>query len=234
MATNALVPTESLPQDEETKAFVYAQCLLANKVTNASAPYDGYCEFLREAQRAPFCALDASATKEREMKGHFREAANAVLQTVLPQTVAALAPTVIALLSGQPLDSAPELKLFSVTRPRKPDDPIVAEAFFLSTPAWSPPTFEAYYVKVQSRKEPQGMFARMTRYEEKYCVSGKCHCSRFTVNTPMLIQYMKGKENVDADIASYLSRATRRAAAQVEQPYNPPAVTDGAFESNYK
>ena len=153
MAVNVFVPTQTLPEDEESKAFVYAQCLLMNKTTHAPTPDEGYRQFLRDAQGAPFCTLDASGTKERDLKGPFGHTANTVLKDVIPRNMASLDPTVTALLLPQvgrqslPDSGVPEFnKLFTATKPQRPDDPTIVEAFFLSTPAWSPPTFEAYYI----------------------------------------------------------------------------------------
>lgn len=234
MAVNVFVPTQTLPEDEESKAFVYAQCLLMNKTTHAPTPDEGYRQFLRDAQGAPFCTLDASGTKERDLKGPFGHTANTVLKDVIPRNMASLDPTVTALLLPQvgrqslPDSGVPEFnKLFTATKPQRPDDPTIVEAFFLSTPAWSPPTFEAYYLKIESRKAPQGMLGRWTQHEQKFHISGTCHCSRFSVNTPMLVQFMKKKEDADTNIASYLSRAIKCTAIQ---PQSHLPVSDDAFK----
>lgn len=204
MAAVKVIAPEKNPQDEEAKAFVYGQCLLTKSLSSASPLSDCYHQLVSTAQGAPFCVLDASETKEGEAEGKVDHATNAVLNTVLPQNSVDLAPTVIAILSDQP----PERKVFTVIEPESPNDPTVMETLLLLTPTWSTPTFEVFYVNVQSHKAPPGLIARLTNWhEEKYRVNGTCHCSQFTMNTQMLVQHMKKKEDADTDIASYLSSA---------------------------
>lgn len=225
MAVNVFVPTQPLPQDEESKAFVYSQCLLVKKTTDAAIPDSGYRQFLSHAQGAPFCALDMSETREKDLKGPIAETATAVLKDVIPRKMEYLDPEVTALLLPQVgsqslLDSdvSQLSKLFTVTKPQKPEDPTVVEAFFLSTSAWSPPTFEAYYLKIESRKEPQGMLRRLTQHEEKFHIIGTCHHSRFSINIPMVVKFMK-KKDADAVIASYLSCAIKHNYNSITEPY---------------
>lgn len=253
MAVHVLVPTQALPQDEASKAFVYAQCLLVNKLGHFASPSDGYRQFIHDAQKAPFCTLDASETKERDLKGVLRETANAVLQDVIPSHLASLSSTVTAFLlpklpssspqalalpesttdftlcpatqssPGQGLDTATGHdesklnKLFVVTKPNKVDDePTVIEAFFLSTAAWSPPTFEVYHLKIEVKNEQQGMIKRMAHLEQKFQISGKCNCARFSVNTSMITSFMKKKEDAEKNIVSFLFRAIK--STEIQSP----------------
>ena len=220
MAANVLVPSKTLPENEELKAFVYGQCLLESKISPRASPENAYRQFLRDAQGAPFCALDASGTKEKDLKGPFLAITNSVVKEVMPTIFEGLGSTVKTLLapemvrSQQPLQDpgVPELnRLFTLTKPKQPEDPTIVEAFFLSTPSWDSPIFEACYLKIESRKQPQGHFGRWTGQEVKFHVSGKCSFSRFSVNTSMIAKFMKGKEDAESKTSSYLSRCTEYA-----------------------
>ena len=223
MALNVLIPSQTLPQDEGSQAFAYGQCLLVSKATYFPSPYEGYSQFVCDAQGAPFCALEASATQERDRKGTFSYATGTVLNDVIPRNMAYLHPVVTELLLQDvvpvPLDSDTltftstthvpreefdSSKLFTVTKPRKSDDPTIVGTLFLLTPSWNEHIFEVYCIEVQSRMEQRGWFERWTYQDETFHISGTCRCSRFSVNTRMLTNFMKEKEDAEKNISTFL------------------------------
>jgi hypothetical protein len=336
------VPSKSIKKDE-SRAFAYGQCLIANKSPDAGNPDTAYRQFLRDAQGAPFCTLDASQTKEKDLNGPFRPTADSVIKDVIPRNLAGLNRTVIAHLMpsgpkacGQrslpssqqpkeptkeqrssdpkrkkkqdnqhgsdpkqkmqdrrvhlqqpkrgkpaedehmdgfgplmptpvqddgdpqqqkhvedetsmhidrepqnrpmpftitqdpqgspPLDPAEDSefnKLFRVTKLNEAGDHTIIETFILFTPSWDQPTFEAYYIKVESRKAPSGMLGGWPQDEDTYKISAKCHYSRFTVNTSMLVPFMKQKEDAETKIVTYLSTAIENSGSAITSPRHP-------------